>query len=285
MSESEDSEDGSGLDDEEYEIDYIVDSRFRNTRGNKVLEFLIHWSGYDVSDRSWTAADQFDDDDPPVEEFYRKHPKKPRVKIHTDKDHGETREKREREEKKDKETTLKKGSTPVRKRSLSTDEEDDVRAIHSPSSAPSKTEKQVQAQPGKTKKKPFFGDVRSYLSGFSYKSKPEDKGVEPKKSSKPSKPSTESTKTPKGKENIPVQAKRKSDGLVLEVKKKKARIESDDDDFAMEEDAAPSDEDDDDMNANSAQSDGEDKDDEDVQSGGLESMDEDDVAGECQHTS
>ena len=36
--------------------------------------------GYKKSDRSWTEADQFDEDDPPVVEFYEKNPNKPRRK-------------------------------------------------------------------------------------------------------------------------------------------------------------------------------------------------------------
>lgn len=67
------------LGDEEYEIDYIVNSRFRSTRGRRILEYLIHWKDYPVEDRSWTLASQFEDDDPPVAEFYAKNPKKPRI--------------------------------------------------------------------------------------------------------------------------------------------------------------------------------------------------------------
>jgi hypothetical protein len=48
-------------------------------RGRRILEFLVHWTGYSKEDRSWTSAHQFHDDDPPVQEFYKKHPKKPRL--------------------------------------------------------------------------------------------------------------------------------------------------------------------------------------------------------------
>jgi hypothetical protein len=66
---------GSEDDDEqEYEIDSIRRSRYRKFRGKKILEFFIHWKGYDSSEDSWTGADQFDDDDPPVLDFYRKNP-------------------------------------------------------------------------------------------------------------------------------------------------------------------------------------------------------------------
>ncbi|WVW81897.1 hypothetical protein I302_103896 [Kwoniella bestiolae CBS 10118] len=72
---SSDNEDG--LDDEEYEVDYIVDSRYIKFRGKRTLEYLIHWTGYSVKDRSWTQASQFENDDPPVLAFYNKNPGKP----------------------------------------------------------------------------------------------------------------------------------------------------------------------------------------------------------------
>ncbi|EIW68043.1 hypothetical protein TREMEDRAFT_69535 [Tremella mesenterica DSM 1558] len=67
------------LGEEEYNVEYIVDSRFRPIKGAYVLEYLIHWEGYDHSEDSWTPATQFDDDDPPVLEFYEKHPDAARV--------------------------------------------------------------------------------------------------------------------------------------------------------------------------------------------------------------
>lgn len=65
------------LGEEEFEIDNIVDSRIRKLRGKPILEYRIHWKGYDSEEDSWTTADQFDDDDPPVLEFYKAFPKKP----------------------------------------------------------------------------------------------------------------------------------------------------------------------------------------------------------------
>lgn len=41
------------------------------------MEYRVHWKGYDSDEDSWTAADQFDDDDPPVLDFFKKNPKKP----------------------------------------------------------------------------------------------------------------------------------------------------------------------------------------------------------------
>jgi len=43
------------------------------------LEYLIHWKDYGSDDDSWTTADQFDDDDPPVLEFYKNNPNAARV--------------------------------------------------------------------------------------------------------------------------------------------------------------------------------------------------------------
>ncbi|BEI79864.1 hypothetical protein CcaverHIS002_0103930 [Cutaneotrichosporon cavernicola] len=71
------------LEEEEYEIDYIVDSRWRTYGKTPLFEFLIHWKGYPVEERSWTRADQFEDDDPPVTAFYQKHPRKPNRKQRT----------------------------------------------------------------------------------------------------------------------------------------------------------------------------------------------------------
>jgi len=37
--------------------------------------------GYGKEDRSWTLASQFEEDDPPVQDFYKKHPFKPRAAV------------------------------------------------------------------------------------------------------------------------------------------------------------------------------------------------------------
>lgn len=66
------------LEEEEYEVDYIVKSRLSQYGKNTVLEYFIHWKGYPDEERTWTLADQFDDDDPPVVAFYKKHPRAPR---------------------------------------------------------------------------------------------------------------------------------------------------------------------------------------------------------------
>lgn len=66
------------LEEEEYEVDYIVASRLRQYGKKTVLEYFIHWKGFPVEERTWTLADQFDDDDPPVVAFYKKNPRAPR---------------------------------------------------------------------------------------------------------------------------------------------------------------------------------------------------------------
>ncbi|WVQ62591.1 uncharacterized protein L199_000733 [Kwoniella botswanensis] len=76
-SEEDSHNDNDESDDEEYEVDYIVDSRYIKFRGKRTLEYLIHWTGYSVKDRSWTVASQFENDDPPVLQFYKKNPNKP----------------------------------------------------------------------------------------------------------------------------------------------------------------------------------------------------------------
>ena len=41
------------------------------------MEYRVHWKGYESDEDSWTAANQFEDDDPPVLDFYKKFPSKP----------------------------------------------------------------------------------------------------------------------------------------------------------------------------------------------------------------
>lgn len=66
------------LEEEEYEVDYIVQSRLKQYGKKVVLEYFIHWKDYPEEERTWTLADQFDDDDPPVVAFYEKNPRAPR---------------------------------------------------------------------------------------------------------------------------------------------------------------------------------------------------------------
>lgn len=66
------------LEEEEYEVDYIVQSRLKQYGKKVVLEYFIHWKNYPESERTWTLADQFEDDDPPVVAFYKKNPRAPR---------------------------------------------------------------------------------------------------------------------------------------------------------------------------------------------------------------
>ncbi|EKD04517.1 DNA repair protein rad8 [Trichosporon asahii var. asahii CBS 8904] len=66
------------LEEEEYEVEYIVKSRLKQYGKKVVLEYFIHWKNYPEEERTWTLADQFDDDDPPVVAFYEKNPRAPR---------------------------------------------------------------------------------------------------------------------------------------------------------------------------------------------------------------
>ena len=58
-----------------YEIDYIVDSRIY--RGK--LQYLVHWTGYRKTDRTWQPAAELLQDAPlAVTEFHDNHPSAPR---------------------------------------------------------------------------------------------------------------------------------------------------------------------------------------------------------------
>lgn len=83
MDDVDDDDDVPALGEEEYEIDYIVDSRFATYGSKTVLEYFIHWKGYPVEDREWTLADQLDEDSPCVVAFHKKHPFKPHRKQRT----------------------------------------------------------------------------------------------------------------------------------------------------------------------------------------------------------
>ncbi|RHW30551.1 hypothetical protein D1B31_23670 [Neobacillus notoginsengisoli] len=59
---------------EEYEVDYVVDSR---KRGNR-LEYLIHWKGYTDEDRTWEPAGNLGNASDAVAAFHRANPSAPR---------------------------------------------------------------------------------------------------------------------------------------------------------------------------------------------------------------
>jgi hypothetical protein len=52
---------------EEYEVDEILDSRRRWGK----LEYLVHWSGYDINERSWEAAENLANAPEKVQEFHQ----------------------------------------------------------------------------------------------------------------------------------------------------------------------------------------------------------------------
>lgn len=67
------------MEEQEYSVECIMNSRFRRVKDSHILEYLIHWEGYDHSEDSWTPATEFEDDDEVVVEFYKKNPNKPKA--------------------------------------------------------------------------------------------------------------------------------------------------------------------------------------------------------------
>jgi hypothetical protein len=58
---------------EVFEVEKILDSRmFRNQ-----LQYLIHWKGYDVSDRSWEPSANAAGSAELIREFHKRYPEKP----------------------------------------------------------------------------------------------------------------------------------------------------------------------------------------------------------------
>jgi hypothetical protein len=49
--------------DDEYEVEGIVDRRMIIIDGNEVVEFLIKWKDYDVSENTWEPYDQLQQND------------------------------------------------------------------------------------------------------------------------------------------------------------------------------------------------------------------------------
>jgi len=60
--------------DEEFEVSEILDSRIHRRR----LEYLVHWQGYDVSERTWEPASNLENAPEMIQEFHRQYPRKPR---------------------------------------------------------------------------------------------------------------------------------------------------------------------------------------------------------------
>ena len=60
--------------DEEYEVDYVVDSRYKGKR----LEYLIHWKGWSDTDRTWELVSNLGNAGAAVHDFHASHPSAPR---------------------------------------------------------------------------------------------------------------------------------------------------------------------------------------------------------------
>jgi hypothetical protein len=61
-------------DDDDFEVDYIVDSRFAGSQ----LQYLVHWKGFTVADRTWEPAANLDSAPRCVDKFHSRYPSKPR---------------------------------------------------------------------------------------------------------------------------------------------------------------------------------------------------------------
>ena len=59
---------------EEYEVEKVLDSRRRWNR----LEYLVHWCGYDINERTWEPADNLVNAPQKVQEFHQRYSHKPK---------------------------------------------------------------------------------------------------------------------------------------------------------------------------------------------------------------
>ena len=60
--------------DEEYEVESIVDSRYKGKR----LEYLVHWRGWSDTDRTWEPLSNLGNTATAVQDFHTSHPSAPR---------------------------------------------------------------------------------------------------------------------------------------------------------------------------------------------------------------
>ena len=62
---------------EEFEVEQVVDARWVG-RTRKTLQYLVHWAGYPISERTWEPRDTLMEDAPEaIEDFYKVHPDAP----------------------------------------------------------------------------------------------------------------------------------------------------------------------------------------------------------------
>ena len=59
--------------DEEYEVDYVVDSQYKGKR----LEYLVHWRGWSDTDRTWEPLSNLGNATDAVCDFHASHPSAP----------------------------------------------------------------------------------------------------------------------------------------------------------------------------------------------------------------
>lgn len=223
---TDDEDGGDELGEEEFEIESIIDARVRWAKGKPSIHFRVHWKGYDSDEDSWTPADQFDDDDPPVLEFYKRNPDKP--------------SKAKLAQKTAKLASAKAQVNGTASKVKPTDCEDGVMVLDTP-----------QAGLGVSTAIPK-GKTGNFLSFFGGKGGKENRDPS---SSKPSgsKAGKTSDKT--------VPNVKPRDGKSTELQKKKRKVEDDDSDFMMDDSKAdPEDDDDDDLQSLAPES-GDDKED------------------------
>jgi hypothetical protein len=61
---------------EEFEVSKIIDSRINRRR----LEYLAHWQGYEISERTWEPAANLANASKMINKFHRPYPRKPSAK-------------------------------------------------------------------------------------------------------------------------------------------------------------------------------------------------------------
>ncbi len=59
---------------EEYEVEKVLDSQRRWGK----LEYFVHWSGYNINERTWEPAENLANSSQKVQEFHRQYPQKPK---------------------------------------------------------------------------------------------------------------------------------------------------------------------------------------------------------------